>query len=98
MQIVFNNFVLLFILLITFCGYCFAEVEIISDNELGDFIATEGVCNIKVVEGCNTSSELKLVMGLNKTKIDLPNITNNNITMEFMPKVSDSIKVINVKI
>ena len=68
MKIVFINLVLLLTILISFCDYCFSEVESLSDDQLGELIATEGVCNIKVVDGCNASPELKLV--INSKKIE----------------------------
>ncbi len=72
----FKNFIILFTLLIFLCGNCFAEAELLSENQLGDVIAAEGVCNIKVVDGCNTSPELKLSMGTNKPIVDLSNVIN----------------------
>ncbi len=39
---------------------CSADISILTDQQLGDFIAEKGVCNIKISDGCNPSAKLKI--------------------------------------
>ena len=74
MKFMLNNIVLIFVS----SGICIAEPKTLTDEQLGDFIAEEGVCNIKVADGCNTSDELKLVLETKKLQISPSIVTTNN--------------------
>ena len=78
MKFMLNNIVLIFVLIFVSSGICIAEPKTLTDEQLGDFIAAEGVCNIKVADGCNTSDELKLVLETKKLQISPSIVTTNN--------------------
>lgn len=47
-------------------GYCFGAMNGLSNKQLKAFVGSESVCYEKVIEGCNQSEELKLVLNMDK--------------------------------
>ncbi len=76
-------------ILISFVSDSSAVIENLSDIQLGDFYAAEGVCDINLIEGCNTSPSLKLVLGSTKLSMEVPEFrfkANENIHDAVVPQ------------
>lgn len=56
-------------LLVVFSSFCSADLAMLSEEELGEFVAEEGVCDIRLPDTCNTDPELMKTMTMGKQNV-----------------------------
>lgn len=80
------RYITLFALMLTLFGHvCFAQMNVLSEEELDEFVAEEGVCDIRLPDTCNTDNDVEEIRSMtdkNKTIFTNDSLPNQIQTID----------------